>query len=76
MMWDGLRKGSIYPVFTGDTGRKRNYLAKKSQQIKPEITCPTPKLPPWSPFEYTSKAALVSTAQFPAQACKGTKQRK
>ena len=70
MMWDGLRKRSIYPVFRGDTGRKRNHLAKKSQQPKPEITYPTPKLPPWSPFEYTSKAALVSIARFPAQACK------
>lgn len=75
MMWDGLRKGSIYPVFMGDTGRKRNHLAK-SQQPKLEITCPTSKLPSWSPFEYTSKAALFSTALFPAQACKGTKLRK
>lgn len=24
-------KGSIYPVFIGDTGRKRNLLAKRSQ---------------------------------------------
>lgn len=41
MMWDGLRKGSIHPVFMGDTGRKINHLAK-SQQPKLEITCPTP----------------------------------
>lgn len=54
---------------------EKNHSAK-SQQSKLEITCPTPKLPPWPPFEYTSKAALVSTALFPAQACKGTKQRK
>ena len=38
MMWDGLREGSIYPVFRGDIGRKRNHLAKKSQQPEPEIT--------------------------------------
>lgn len=56
MMWDGLRKGSIYSVCFEDTGRKRNHLAKKSQQPKPEITCLTPKLPPRPPFEYTSQA--------------------
>lgn len=74
-MWDGLRKGSIYPVFIGDTGRKRDLSAKRSQQLKLEIAFLIPKLSPWPPFEYTSKAALFPFALSPGHACRGTQLR-